>query len=277
MPAAYAHYRFGQEVLERLPQKIQNRIRPETDLYHIGLHGPDIFFYCHPLTRNSISALGYRLHDEPGIRFFKTALAIACSRDLPGAGLSYLYGFICHFVLDSTCHGYIDGTAANDTLTHADIETAFDRYLLLHDGLNPLHADLTLHIHTDSRTCSVIASFFPHITPDDIDTCLRSFKKTTALLQAPYLWQRSFLQMLFHLSGHFSELNGLLMTRTDIPGSEQTDTRMMMLYELAKKDAIRLITDLEYTKEGFGWDDLYNYTFNSVYVESCEEKRMKKI
>ena len=41
MPAAYAHYRFGQLVLSRLPEEKQNLIQAHRALYDLGLQGPD--------------------------------------------------------------------------------------------------------------------------------------------------------------------------------------------------------------------------------------------
>ena len=51
MPATYAHFRFGREVLRRLSPETREAITPRIQLYHIGLHGPDIFFYYHPLSK----------------------------------------------------------------------------------------------------------------------------------------------------------------------------------------------------------------------------------
>ena len=45
MPSTYAHYLFGQEVYRELPAQLQTIIDHHRSLYHIGLHGPDIFFY----------------------------------------------------------------------------------------------------------------------------------------------------------------------------------------------------------------------------------------
>ena len=61
MPATYAHFRFGREVLRRLSPETREAITPRIQLYHIGLHGPDIFFYYHPLSKNPVQALGGQL------------------------------------------------------------------------------------------------------------------------------------------------------------------------------------------------------------------------
>ena len=45
MPAGYAHYIFGEKVLASLDCQYQELIQRHLDLYHIGIHGPDILFY----------------------------------------------------------------------------------------------------------------------------------------------------------------------------------------------------------------------------------------
>jgi hypothetical protein len=44
------------------------------------------------------------------------------------AALAYIYGFICHFALDSTCHGYIDEKIAQSGVSHTEIEVEFERH-----------------------------------------------------------------------------------------------------------------------------------------------------
>ena len=57
MPAFYAHYKFGQMVKNKLPAKYQRLLEDYQDLYEIGLHGPDILFFYHPIIRHPIMFL----------------------------------------------------------------------------------------------------------------------------------------------------------------------------------------------------------------------------
>ena len=45
MPTTYAHDLFGQKVYRQMPEEVKKVIRENGELYRIGLHGPDIFFY----------------------------------------------------------------------------------------------------------------------------------------------------------------------------------------------------------------------------------------
>ena len=52
MPAGYTHFVFGEQVLDQLDESIKKRIMPYIDLYHIGIHGPDILFYYDVYKKN---------------------------------------------------------------------------------------------------------------------------------------------------------------------------------------------------------------------------------
>ena len=49
MPGTYAHYAFGKKVLEQVDDEVSKIISKNIDLFFIGLHGPDIFFYYKPI------------------------------------------------------------------------------------------------------------------------------------------------------------------------------------------------------------------------------------
>ena len=69
MPTTYAHDLFGQKVYRQLPDQVKEIIRKNGELYRIGLHGPDIFFYYF-IFKNHVSSVGYRMHKEKARAFF---------------------------------------------------------------------------------------------------------------------------------------------------------------------------------------------------------------
>lgn len=71
MPSTYAHYRMGQEVLKQLSCPVREIIMENKELYDIGLHGPDILFYYHPLKVNRVNSIGYGLHEHSGKYFLR--------------------------------------------------------------------------------------------------------------------------------------------------------------------------------------------------------------
>lgn len=108
------------------------------------------------------------LHARPAAEFFEQAWKKG--KELPAnrGGFAYLYGFICHFVLDHSCHGYIEEKMQKSGVTHAEIEVKFDRMLLEKHGHNPITSHLTNHIPTDATCAGVIAEFFPEVTKQEV-------------------------------------------------------------------------------------------------------------
>ena len=100
MPAIYAHYLFGKKVYQRLPQPEKEVIRKGKDAFLIGLHGPDLLFYYRPFGKNRINRQGTRMHQELAAGFFDKGKR-EYEKDQNPVLRAYLYGFLCHFILDS--------------------------------------------------------------------------------------------------------------------------------------------------------------------------------
>ena len=54
MPSAYAHLRFGWEVLSAIPTPYRAAAKNLTQLYNVGTQGPDPLFYYNPLVENAV-------------------------------------------------------------------------------------------------------------------------------------------------------------------------------------------------------------------------------
>lgn len=95
MPTTYAHDRFGREVYEQLPANLKKIIRENKKLYLIGLHGPDIFFYYHPFSKNRVSDYGTLLHEQTASVLFEDE--VKKYQQSPSEAMeAYLLGFACH-------------------------------------------------------------------------------------------------------------------------------------------------------------------------------------
>lgn len=108
MPTTYAHYSFGQEVKKHLKEDTRRIISDNEALYNIGLHGPDILFYYRPIGFNRINQTGVALHNTPGEEFIIHGMNEIKKQSENKAAIAYLFGFICHYMLDSECHPYIN-------------------------------------------------------------------------------------------------------------------------------------------------------------------------
>ena len=151
MPAVYAHYKFGKKVYRALPEDIRRLVRENAPAYWLGLHGPDLLFYYRAMGKNRVNQLGVRMHRESARFFFEKARRVYQKRP-SYVLLSYLCGFLCHFMLDSECHPYISRYMEEHRLGHLEIETDFDRMLMEEDGADPVTHNCTRHLIRDLDT-----------------------------------------------------------------------------------------------------------------------------
>ena len=211
MPAGYAHLDFGNQVLAVLDPQLQQLIQQNIDLYHIGVHGPDILFYHQPLKNNKVKNLGYQMHKRDATAFFQQCKQVIQKSHHQDASLVYVLGFITHFTLDSECHGYVGFVEDTKHLTHSEIESEFDRELLIHNGLNPLTTSLTSHVHDSSLVDEVIAPVFG-LEPQDIKNSLKGMHTYLGFLLAPGKIKRSFIHFAMRVAGIYKGYKGLMIS-----------------------------------------------------------------
>lgn len=271
MPSTYAHYRFGNDVRNRLPERQKKEIEAYFDLFSIGLHGPDLLFYYRPLSSNAVNQTGYDMHDLPGIDFFAHAGEILRQYQFSPEYAAYIYGFLCHFALDRECHGYIDEKIEASGASHSEIEVEFDRALLVEDGYDPLSKKLTDHIHPSREASLVISRFFPGISDKEIYKASRSMVFYCDLLCAPGKGKRNLLLGLLKLAGKYESMKDLMIRRKPDPICSDSCARLRELYDSALEKAVRLILEFPDSASGkIPYDPLYRYTFGSLIPDDKE-------
>lgn len=236
MPTTYAHDRFGREVWKKLPRDLKQTIREHKKLYLIGLHGPDIFFYYHPLSQNAVSEFGSRLHQESAENFFRERIALF-QEDPDDAIRVYLLGFACHFLLDSTCHPYINAFESQTGISHAEIETHLDRKLMEMDGKDPFSYEPASSICPDTDGNEVIRKCFPQISRREILECLKGMKFYTHVPICKSGIKRGLLLGILKLSGHYASMEGQIMRKQPNPACETATENLLMLYRKALEEA----------------------------------------
>ena len=265
MPAIYAHDRLGCQVRQNLEGRPAAVIDRWPSLYMTGLQGPDILFYYHPLHSNPVSAVGGLVHRESGRLFFEDAFRVITESPDPAPAWSYLYGLLCHFALDATCHAWIDGYAEESGISHAEIEMEFDRRLMLHDELNPLTHRLTGHIHPSDRTAAVIAPFYPGISARTVSESLCSVVLANELLLARTPLKRAFLDTVFRLADQYGALHGHVISPKGNPACRESSRVLRGLYLKAAARAARFIRDADGYRSGtIPFDPLFDRSFNGI-------------
>lgn len=211
MPSSYTHYRFGKEVLSCLPMHYRRPIEEYRELFDIGLHGPDILFYYKPLSKNEVNQTGHKMHKASASAFFNEAAKKWKSSENKDALKAYLFGFICHFALDSICHPYIQKMIATNNFSHTELETELDRFFLLKDNEDPITYIPIQHIHATDSNCKVIAECLDSVSEAEINASLRGMIFAFKLLNAPSNFKRNFIFFVMKLTGNYDYMSGLVM------------------------------------------------------------------
>lgn len=184
MPTTYTHHRFGAQCTAALPPACREAVEHNRALYDIGVHGPDLFFYYHPLKPNAVSAYGSELHRQTARSFFEKARQ-AWQR---GGGTeemqAYLLGFLSHFVLDSACHGCVEAERKALGISHNRLEAVYDAYLMQADGQTPSRVDRGASLKPDAARAAVIAQFF-EMPPQTVLTAAKGQVRVMRLLYSP--------------------------------------------------------------------------------------------
>lgn len=278
MPTTYAHFHFGRRAEPLLPETAARAVRENRQLYDIGLHGPDILFYYQPLAGNPVGRLGGEMHDRPARDFFYPARAVYASAEDREGALAYLTGFLCHYALDSACHGYIEKKLTVSPLTHGQIESEFDRYLLEKDGKDVSHTDVTAHIVPSRENAAVIAPFFADITAGQIRRSLRLMKVCCDLLSGRG-WRRPVVDAGLRLTGQYEKLHKMVMAERPLPESGDSNLRLGKLLNRGLERFARLIGPYLAFLQGGPFPDGLEQTFGpgdgwlEIPVLSVEEER----
>lgn len=262
MPTTYAHYRFGRDVLEALPENQRSIILRHRDLFDFGVHGPDLLFYYRPLGKNDVNRLGYQSHERTGRDFFAQAMAAAREAKDREAALSYLYGVLCHFTLDRESHPYV-GQKEKTGVSHSAIEASFDRYLMEKDGLDPVTHRVTRHLIPSEASAQVIARFYPPLDGETVRKAEKSMVLVLNLLVAKGV-KRSILLGAMKLAGK-AHLGDMFVPLQPNPACTDSDEKLYECYEGALELAKTLFVELEAALAGQG--DLgpgFDHTFGET-------------
>lgn len=240
MPTTYAHDTFGMNVFRQLPKEVQEIIRPHMQLYRIGLHGPDIFFY-YRLRRNYVNQTGVRLHGEIAYPFFQRGVKLV-QEEKDNALLAYLLGFACHFKLDSTCHPYVYHIAHQ--VKHTHIEKEMDRVLMERDGLDPLTYFPAKVIIPSKENAETIQKMFPHINARQIYEALRGMRKSTSMMIYGDGRRQKVILLLLRFVGQYHKMGDHFMKKEADPACREYLEILVELFDRAQSEAPALLTAL---------------------------------
>ena len=239
MPAAYAHYRFGIQALERLEPALRQQISRFRRVYDMGVQGPDFFFYYNPLFHTTMGSLGHKFHMQTGEAFF-TAAVRRLRLNPSEVGTAYLYGVLAHYCLDSVVHPFIHETEAAGEVSHVAMESEFERFLLTKDGKIPAHAqDLSRFTRLSRGECVTVADLYPGATPRAVLQGVRNMERILKLFASR---KRKAAETIVGFAG--KSAREMLIPRVQAPGSEERDEALLCRYENALERYPVLVSQL---------------------------------
>lgn len=102
MPATYTHHIFTKDVYKVLDDNIKNKMNDNKDLFYLFGKSFDILFFVN-------KRLGGYAHNNKVNLYFANMINYIRDNNLydDNEVLAYLYGSICHYILDSTIHPYV--------------------------------------------------------------------------------------------------------------------------------------------------------------------------
>lgn len=263
MPANYAHYRFGQLVLTSLPIEERKLVLYAMDSFNVGIHGPDVLFYYKPLCQNAINQRGNRLHEEMAFPFFEKAKEIYQGRNCPEEDLSYLFGFICHFVLDSVCHPIVEKTMKDKDVPHVLVESSFDRKLLEKTGKDPESFDTTQHIQLNETTIQDLVSYLS-LGRNEAQKCLRSMRFYSHLLRPNNPLKRAFLRLGTKGFGVYDSVYKMVIPEKNYHELNESDSLLYRKMNESVMMAVSLIANSSlYVKDGAALDERFKRNYEA--------------
>ena len=206
MPCLYAHDVFGEKVREQLPERIKYCIKQYEDCYKWGLQGPDFMFFCNIPTGKKIKKMGHRIHRQSLNTYLEKVISIVQEKGVESPESVYLLGFLCHFMLDSQCHPYVNAWK-EEGYSHADTEKAFDQYLVKLDkkipGEYPFHKLLPLKM----RTMRALNHMNPWVNRFYIYSSMIFYVMAKRFFYAPGEFKRKFITGLTKKFGLYPKWN----------------------------------------------------------------------
>lgn len=170
MPNCITHFLHAEQVLELLPEKAKGALYHPAFVW--GAQGPD-FLFCHryfPWQKGeSLSDYGTELHEHPPADTLDCLREFLHTKD-ESVYHSYIYGFLCHYALDSTAHPYViafskelleERPYETETTLHAEIESSLDTIMLRREtGKLPTEAKLKQYFPKDAAAQNAIAEVY---------------------------------------------------------------------------------------------------------------------
>jgi len=261
MPSHYAHYYFGNQVLKSTTKGIKDIINTNgntIDSFMIGLHGPDILFFYKAHSKNPINIEGTKIHNEKGKVFLSHAINYV-KLNPTNENISYLLGFMCHFMLDTACHPLVKKHMALTNLSHSRIETEFDSFIIRNLNKDPLFINQLPHINDNLDLGKIIAPFYKTPTPEEINNSIKRMVNILNIVTSKNPVERIMAKAVLKAGKQYNKHGGMIVKKKPLSATASSN---MELFD--KLNEIITITNEE-----------LNYLNDSIYKDLPLTERSK--
>ena len=201
------------------------------------------------------------MHEEIAAEFFRH-----CKERYIQTGdeavLSYTLGFICHYMLDSSCHPYIYRYTDRTGASHAEIETELDRVLMEKNGKNPFTYHPASVIKPEREAVRAIASLFENISEKQIRKALRGMKFYTGITVCRLPLKRKIMLKFMKMLGAYEEAHGRIMRRQHFARCQESTEELLHMVKCAVPETVTVLEEFYQTLEE---PDTINYRFSRNY------------
>ena len=217
MPYLYAHALHGLSAQAMFDKPLLDITSAHADAFLLGLYGPDVYFGDRlpppPFAKHQ-KALANDLHGLDAGVLFRALFALTYRDD---RAFAYAVGFLCHFVLDSTLHPYIESRATGSD--HTRYEMRMD--LLVRNRANDerLNVPPTALYHTDTALrladtlhTLLFKELFAKNTDGVYRRSYRKWQRVQQLVYDPTGWKLRLLKAYDRLTEHEGRAAGFLLT-----------------------------------------------------------------
>lgn len=251
MPTTYTHDIFGKLIYQKLPSDIRELLNEHKNSYMIGLHGPDLLFYYHPFGKNPVNQQGTAMHSEIAAPFFEKCKDYYMETGDEEA-LAYIIGFVCHYMLDSTCHPYIGRYMEKTGAGHDEIETELDRYFMLRANRNPFRFKPAGHLKASRESVRAIAGIL-ELPEKTVRRCIRSLKFYTGVTVCRSGAKRALLLRVMKILGVYDSIQGHIMRKKPLKRCAESTEELVTLFKLAVPETLTVVEDFYDTLEERGY------------------------
>lgn len=307
MPDIYTHILNGKESLKKISEPERSMIKGMENIFCLGCMGPDMFFYhnFYPWkVPKNVRKLGSKMHREHCGDIIAYGLEGVKEEDsfFIDEKIAYIFGYICHYALDSMAHPFIYSRAGmykkhqKETFkfitSHKVMELAIDCHMakyLYNQDINEIKMYEFIDVgekipeSIEKGYMGVLKQFFEDIINNlsygFVNESYMYIKKAWELLYDPYFRKRRFLKptglsTLFHPINPYDR-DYMNESREKWPDPITNDMSNKTFYEIFEDSvemAVELInTSIRYLKGNISFEFMRSKIGNFSFLTGSDD------